>query len=53
MVNVNRRDCEKVDKEDLDRIGIVLLNICGLKSKLKQYELEELIQKHKFIFLTE
>ena len=53
MVNVNKKNCEKLDKEDLDSLGIVLLNICGLKSKLKQYEFEEYIQKYKLIFLTE
>ena len=45
MVNVNKRDCEKLNKEDLDSSGIDLLNICALKSKLKQYEFEEFIQK--------
>ena len=44
MVNVNKRDCEKVDKEYLDSLGIVLINICALTSKLKQYELKEFIQ---------
>ena len=55
MVNFNKIDCEKLVKEDLYSLGIVLLNICGLKSKLKQYEFEEFIQKckYKLIFLTE
>ena len=44
---------EDKDYTVVNDLGVILLNVCGLKSKLKSYEFEEFIQKYKLIFLTE
>ena len=46
--SINTLKCSSV-ASDLD---IVLLNICGLKAKLKNIDLQ-FIQKHQILFLTE
>ena len=47
--SINTPKCSSV-ASDLD---IVLLNICGLKAKLKNIDFEQFIQKHQIVFLTE